>query len=196
MQDRNALRRQMRARRRALGDGERGAAARRLATHLCKSKTFLASRRIACYWQVDGEMDCHPLIERIWAMRKDCYLPVLDTLNDNSLWFVPYEPSDKLVLNRFGIPEPDRPMREHVRAGAVDLVLAPLVAFDGHGNRLGMGGGFYDRTLAFLLRRRLWLRPLVVGVAYEFQQVARLERQPWDVPLHGIATDREYLPCR
>jgi 5-formyltetrahydrofolate cyclo-ligase len=76
----------------------------------------------------------------------------------------------------------------------LDLVLTPLVAFDAQGHRLGMGGGFYDRSFAYLLRHSRWLRPRLIGLAYDFQRQTRLPHQPWDVPLHAIATDhRLYL---
>jgi 5-formyltetrahydrofolate cyclo-ligase len=79
---------------------------------------------------------------------------------------------------------------------SLDLVLAPLVAFDAHGNRLGMGGGFYDRSFAYLLRHTRWLRPRLIGLAYDFQRQSRLPSQAWDVPLQAIATDQHLYLSR
>jgi len=76
---------------------------------------------------------------------------------------------------------------------ALDLILLPLVAFDKSGHRLGMGGGYYDRTLAFLAHRRLWRKPHLLGTAYQFQQLETLPTQPWDIPLDGIATEQGVL---
>jgi 5-formyltetrahydrofolate cyclo-ligase len=75
----------------------------------------------------------------------------------------------------------------------LDLILTPLVAFDDQGNRLGMGGGFYDRTLAYLGRRKHWKKPRLIGTAHAFQQVARLPHESWDVPLHGVVTEKALL---
>lgn len=76
----------------------------------------------------------------------------------------------------------------------LDAIFMPLVGFDREGHRLGMGGGFYDRTLAFT---RHWPRavPKLVGLGHHSQEVARLPVQPWDVSLHAIATDREVIYC-
>lgn len=127
-------------------------------------------------------------------MNKTCYLPILDTLGANKLWFAPFTRCSKLKYNRFGIPEPQVPKRHWVRAQSLNLVLTPLVAFDMQGNRLGMGGGFYDRTLAFLNRRQYWFKPQVIGIGYDFQKTTGLIRQSWDVPLDGVVTpDNLYL---
>lgn len=187
---RNALRRRIRCQRRALSPRERSLRSLRLAEHLLRLPAFRRSRHLAVYLPNDGEVDLHPLIERAWAMGKRCYLPVLSPLFHNRLWFAPYTADTPLTLNRFRIPEPDLNWRSMRPAMALDLVLAPLVAFDAEGNRLGMGGGFYDRTFAYLMRRRLWHKPRLVGIAYGFQQVeGQLPSASWDVPLDDIVTD-------
>ncbi len=153
------------------------------------SPAFRNSGRIGVYLPNDGEMDPRPLLRRAWSMGKRCYLPVLDPLGSNRLWFVPYRAGDALRINRYGIPEPTHPARARVRAGALDLILAPLVAFDRHGHRLGMGGGYYDRSLAFLRHRRHWRRPRLYGLAFEFQRVKRLRAAAWDVALDGCFSE-------
>lgn len=132
-------------------------------------------------------MDLSPLISRLWSMGKRTYLP---GLHGQELWFLPYTRYTPLCRNRFGIPEPDAPPRSRCLRQALDLVLMPLVAFDESGNRLGMGGGYYDRTFAYLLNRRRWRRPMLLGVAYEFQCVESLPTRHWDVPLDGVVTDK------
>ncbi len=94
-------------------------------------------------------------------------------------------------MNRFGIPEPDIVRNGWVFASELDLVLAPLVAFDDEGNRIGMGGGFYDSSLNHLRLRRNWQRPYVVGVAHELQHLRSIGRNAWDVPLRGAITDKQ-----
>ncbi|MBI5450105.1 MAG: 5-formyltetrahydrofolate cyclo-ligase [Gammaproteobacteria bacterium] len=194
MADRTQLRAEMRSRRRSLAPALRQAAEQRIAQRLAGLNTLRQSRRIACYLANDGEIDLSQTIARLWARHRRCYLPVLDHLNGNSLWFAPYTPDTPLVVNCYGIPEPDVATRHYLRARSLELILAPLVAFDTQGNRLGMGGGYYDRTLQFLQRRHCWLRPRLLGIAYDFQRLPALPRQPWDVPLHGIITDQCYYP--
>lgn len=192
---RTELRQIMRAKRRALSPAERSACARQLARTLVMTHLFQRSRRIAFYLSVRGEMDLGPLMRHALALGKRVYLPVLAPGGAKRLRFAPYEENDKLVLNRFAIPEPAVPPCKQERPASLDLVFVPLVAFDDKGNRLGMGGGYYDRTFAFLKHRRYWQRPKLIGVAYEFQKVECLHTEPWDVPLYGIATESNlYLP--
>ncbi len=192
-QQRNTLRRELRQQRRALSPQQRRNAAAALERRLGSHPLFLRSRHIAFYLPNDGEMDLTPLIHRAQAMGKHCYLPVLSPLYHNRLWFASYHHNSKLVQNRFGIPEPIANWADMRPAWTLDLVLTPLVAFDSAGNRLGMGGGYYDRTLAYLARRRYWRKPQLLGTAYDFQQVERLPHEPWDVPLHGIVTESSLL---
>ena len=188
MVDRSQIRQQMRQQRNALSTQQLSDAAHNVARTVSRSPLFRNSQRIACYIANDNELSLELLIERIWQENKRCYLPVLDSIHRNRLWFAPYQPGSKMCLNRFGIAEPVYEKGSLVRAQSLDLVMVPLVAFDKVGNRLGMGGGFYDRSLAFLLRRRCWYKPRLCGVAYDFQQVNRLPVQPWDVPLSAVAT--------
>jgi len=187
---RNSLRRTLRQQRDALSDSEQRIAAAQLSTTVSTCRLFRVSQRIALYLPNGGEIDPQPLMERIWAAKKFCYLPILSRLRHDRLWFAPYTPDIPLTLNRFGIPEPSVPARRWVRAQELDLVLLPLVAFDMQGNRLGMGGGFYDKSLAFLRTRRVWRKPHLIGLAHDFQRVDALETCAWDVPLQAVATDR------
>jgi 5-formyltetrahydrofolate cyclo-ligase len=109
-----------------------------------KQFRFRAAQHIACYLPNDGELDMTSLIDQAWAMGKTVYLPVLSSIHRNHLHFLPYWPDDELVCNRYGIPEPVIRSRRMVDLKRLDLVLLPLVGFDFRGNRLGMGGGFYD----------------------------------------------------
>ena len=192
--DRSTLRKQMRKRRRMLSDSERRLKAEKLARLISTSRIFQKSRNIAFYLANDGEIDLRPLIKLAWKRKKHCYLPVLGLGHSHSLWFLPYTSATPLYLNSFGIREPRH--RRHTRqfkVQSLDLVLMPLVAFDDQGNRLGMGGGFYDRTLAFLHHRRQWRKPHLIGTAFSFQKVTPLETRVWDVPMEGVATDEELL---
>ena len=125
-----------------------------------------------------------------WKQKKLWHLPIIGLPNVNHLWFAPYRKHDALVINRFGIGEPDMPLHETTRTFGLDLILMPLVAFDINGNRLGMGKGYYDRTLQFLHLRRHWRKPRLVGIAYELQKFEQLPQQPWDIPLNAIVTEK------
>jgi 5-formyltetrahydrofolate cyclo-ligase len=125
-------------------------------------------------------------------MGKQVYLPILAGNPQEHLVFAPYRSDTKLKPNRFGIPEPQIGNEELLTPQYLDLVLTPLVAFDASGTRLGMGGGFYDRTFAFLNHPGHFSKPRLFGLAYELQRVDHLPRQPWDVPLQGIITERAF----
>lgn len=192
---RSQLRKAMRAKRRGLTERERLEASHQIALQLATARLFQHSRRIAFYYPNDGEVDPIPLMRRAWSMGKRCYLPKLYRIRTRRMWFAPIKEGARLTVNRFGIPEPDLSARYMIDARALDLIILPLVAFDVRGNRIGMGGGFYDNTLAFLNFRHSWLRPRLVGVAYEFQKVRSLRAYTWDVPLHAVVTEAAiYLP--
>lgn len=182
------LRQRLRAWRRNLSGVERQAAALAVAGRLAETTWFSEALTIAGYWACHGELDPAPLLERAWAEGKSVYLPVLD---GDALQFAPYRLDAPLRRNRFQIPEPDVSPETWRSPSAIDLALTPLVAFDRTGARLGMGGGFYDRSFAFL-RDLDWRgrRPRLVGLAYEFQRVETLVRQPWDVPLNAAVTEK------
>lgn len=186
---RNELRQAMRAKRQALSHAARAACAQSLAQRVAATSLFRHSRHIACYLPVGGEMDPQPLMQHALAADKRVYLPVLAPGATNHLRFASYREGDELIANRLAIPEPVIPPAELIEPMSLDLVLVPLVAFDEQGNRLGMGGGYYDRTFAFLKHRSHPHKPLLLGLAYEFQKVDTLVAERWDVPLHGIATE-------
>jgi len=188
------LRQQKRNLRRALSPAQQHHNSHLLCQHISRSRTYLSSKRIACYLANDGEIDPRQLIEHAWFMNKAVYLPILAPFRQ-SLYFAPYKADSRMKLNRFRIPEPVCHPSEWISARQLDLLLLPLVAFDTQGNRVGMGGGFYDRTLAYLQHRSCWKKPLLAGLAHEIQKVEQLERQHWDVPLNYIITEKQlYTP--
>ncbi len=180
----------MRAARRALSQAQQEAAARRLARRLLRMRDFLTARRIALYWPNDGEIDPRQALGIAWRMGKSCFLPVLFAGQRHRLVFSPLTPVTRLRANRFGILEPAE--EGYVLATELDVILLPLVAFDAHGNRIGMGGGYYDATLAFRSHRHCWRRPRLIGLAHELQKVDQIEGNAWDIPLDGILTDARY----
>lgn len=186
--DAHQLRQKMRTARRALAPVRQKQHALALAHQVCRQRVFINSHHLACYLSNDGEIDPQSICERAWQMHKQVYLPVLSPLG-HRLYFAPYQPDSALRANRFGIMEPDCHPRHWCSAQQLDLILLPLVAFDAAGNRLGMGGGFYDRSLAYRQHRQHWLKPRLLGLAHELQKTVRLETRSWDIPLDGIATE-------
>lgn len=180
----------MRAQRRALTPVEQALAAHALAKRVAATRLFRVCDRIACYIPNDGEIGTREILERIWGMCKTAFLPVVSRTGADRLAFAEASPGTKLRPNRFGIPEPVFSSAALVPAARLDLILLPLVAFDAAGHRLGMGRGFYDRSLEFLDRRIYWKRPRLLGLAYDFQRLERLPVDERDVALDGIVTDR------
>lgn len=134
-------------------------------------------------------MDLTTLQTHLRRHGKELCLPVLRPGKTNRLWFSPFGLGDRLRPNRFGILEPDTRRRPPLPLRVIDVVLMPLVGFDSALNRLGMGGGFYDRTLA-PLRHGKWRKPRLIGVAHECQRIEVLERRPWDIPMDSVVTER------
>jgi len=183
--DKKALRRTMRQKRRALPAYQQKQAAKGLALSLKTSELFKRCKHVAIYLANDGEIDPSLFIKQLWKSKKYCYLPVLHPIKKNSLWFYQYDKKTQLIPNRFGILEPSLKNKRRIPPWALDLVLFPLVAFDSKGGRLGMGGGFYDRTFEFTQEKTK-----LYGLAHHFQEVDKLPTEPWDIPLHGVATDK------
>jgi 5-formyltetrahydrofolate cyclo-ligase len=172
--------------RNALSDAQLRSAAHDMTLLLESTPEFHHAVHIAAYWPVKGEMDVLPLIEQARRYNKHVYLPVMV---GSTLKFAPYQPDMPMRDNRFGIPEPDVAQAQLVAPQDLDLVLVPLVVFDDYGNRLGMGGGFYDRTMHFLNENPNAFKPVLVGAAHEFQHTGEIPAETWDVPTRMVATE-------
>lgn len=188
---RQMLRKELRARRNGLNPTQQEAASAWALRHLMKLPKFLRAQHVALYIAADGELNPHPIAEQLWKMGKRCYLPVLHPTQEGHLWFLEYTPETQLKPNRLGIPEPDHRHTQKLAANLLDIVLLPLVGFDRQGGRLGMGGGFYDRTFAFHKGKKT--KPYLLGMAHTCQEVETLEMADWDIPLFGIVTDKELI---
>ena len=140
------------------------------------------AQHIALYISFDGEISTDKLIQILWAQGKQVYLPVLHPFNPNHLLFLRYLPDTPMLKNKFGIWEPKLNVQSVLPLEELDILFTPLVAFDKQGNRLGMGGGFYDRTLQHWQKSSF----IPVGLAHQCQQVEQLPTEAWDVPLHQI----------
>lgn len=188
---RQALRKELRARRNALSTTQQEAASAWALRHLMKLPQFLRAQHIALYMAADGELNPQPIAQQLWKMDKHVYLPVLHPTREGELWFLEYTAETPLRPNRFGIPEPDHRQERKLPAKLLDVVLLPLVGFDRKGGRLGMGGGFYDRTFAFHKGKKT--KPYLLGLAHACQEVESLKMADWDIPLFGVVTDKELI---
>lgn len=184
MLQRQEIRQQVRHLRRAMTDEQQAQAAEQLAELALNYAPLSAARNIALFLSVDGELNTRPLIARLWHLKKAVYLPVLHPFSPGNLLFLRYSPDTPLLPNKLRIPEPPLDIRQLITLDQLDLMLVPLVAFDQHGQRLGMGGGFYDRTLQNWRQHGF----LPVGLAHDCQQVDSLPVAEWDVPLPAVMT--------
>jgi len=190
--DLSALRRQLKRNRLALPPDIRATAEANALRRIQRVPQFRRARRIAGYVGSKGEIDPMPLLMLAAQMGKACYLPVLHPFRTSRLWFCRWRPGDRMVVNRFGIPEP-LPRRDRLLAARrLDLVIVPLLGFDSDCHRLGMGGGYYDRSFAFVNRLEHAKRPYLLGLAHESQRIDHLDSQPWDVTLDAVVSDRHY----
>ncbi len=190
--DQRELRRTFRRIRRELSPHARTRAAQSLRRAFLHQR-FLRARRIGFYLATAEEIDTWPLIAKACALGKSCYLPlVTDRLMrwvDPPLRYQQFNPlQPELAQNRFGILEPRWNPRAQIDIRRLDILLVPLVAFDRSGNRVGMGQGFYDRTLAPLVGSPQ--KPWLVGCAFSAQETSAIRQNEWDVKLDAILTEK------
>lgn len=188
---RRQLRTELRARRAALTAAERIAASQTLLEQLEQIPEFLTDQRIAGYWAIAGELPLAAVIAGLRARDQVYCLPIV--ADDRQLSFGAWSPGMAITTNRYGIPEPECTPSERLDPKQLDVVLLPLLGFDRTGHRLGFGGGYYDRSFAFLQGRSGVARPVLVGVGYAIQEVPTIEAMPWDVHLDYIVTERELI---
>ncbi len=181
------IRQSIRSKRNSLNTSQRNIAGNLLVEQLQLQQIIAKHQHIACFLSFDGEISTQPIIQQIFKQNKSCYLPKLRPYKPNRLWFIPYTTDSRLIPNRYAIDEVDQLPNHALAVSQLDLVLLPLVAFDKNGNRLGMGGGFYDATFAHLKNRQK--KPLFIGLAYQSQLVRGLPSDPWDLPLDGVCTE-------
>jgi 5-formyltetrahydrofolate cyclo-ligase len=165
---------------------------RRILQRLQRLPAWRAARCIAFYHAADGEVDPRMLAAKARQSGKMVVLPRLHHHTPFWMDFVPCGAGTALKRNRFGIAEPVGRVLQPI--WRIDLVLMPLVGFDRHGGRLGMGSGYYDRRFAFK-RHRSTLPPRLLGLAYGFQEIAQLPARPWDIPRSGVVTEQGWIRC-
>lgn len=190
----HSLRRTLKQRRRQIPPDQRTLLNARLTSHIQQLPVFRRAQHIAGYVACGGEADPLALLRLAQRQRKQCYLPVLHPFLPRKLLFAPWTTTTPMRHNRFGIPEPVYSVAHCIQPALLNLVLTPLLGFDHQAHRLGMGGGFYDRTFAFRRWRQHWHQPCLLGMAFTEQQCPTLPQYPWDVALDLVVTPEAIFP--
>lgn len=188
--NKHQIRQHMRAARRSLSQEQQQRAADQVCEQVIHINRYRFSQNVGFYLSFDSELDPTSLLLHAHQTGKKCYLPALHPRQIGMLSFFPYVPGDPLIPNRFGILEPALAHEQQPHPSwQLDIVFTPLVAFDKHKNRLGMGKGYYDRTFAFLNTLTSAHKPYLIGLAYQMQQVPQLTIEAHDVRLEMIVTE-------
>ena len=170
---------------------EREDASDEIAATVSRSAWFQRSQYVACYIGTAREVDTWPIIARAWRMKKRVFAPVLE--KNSRMRFRELTAKSTLLRQQHGILEPVA--GEFILPRMLDLVLTPLVAFDAQNNRIGMGGGYFDRTFSFLKDREHHFHPKLIGIAFACQQVEKITPNPWDIRLFSIISDEQTDAC-
>jgi 5-formyltetrahydrofolate cyclo-ligase len=157
--------------------------------HIChrflNSGLFFRAKNIACYLSSENEVDTSLIFERAWKAKKRVYVPIIE--KHRQMRFVQIKRNTRLERNHFGIWEPVS--GTDISSTELDVVVTPLVTFDEKLNRIGMGGGYFDRYFSFLKSNQQWLKPKLVGFAFECQKVEQIGSNPWDIRLYRVITE-------
>ncbi|RPA64656.1 5-formyltetrahydrofolate cyclo-ligase [Shewanella frigidimarina] len=186
---RENIRRHVRQERNSLSTEEQSQLALIASRHMLAEIQAQSAQHVALYFTHDGELATQKLIEALWDVDVNLYLPRIHPFSKGNLLFVRYDRDSVMVNNQYGISEPQLNVQHVITVDNLDMIITPLVAFDEHGNRMGMGGGYYDRTLAQVVDNK----PLAVGFAHDCQQVSQVPTDFWDIPLPVIITPTRRL---
>jgi 5-formyltetrahydrofolate cyclo-ligase len=171
--------------RREMNVEERAIASQIICDKVTRSRDFLSAKFVACYLPMPDEVDVRLVIERGWRANKRIFVPI--THNSGEMFFREIRPDTTLVRNSMSIWEPES--GDSVSPRALQLVVTPTVVFDSSNHRIGMGGGYYDRCFSFLRHRRSWLKPKLVGVAFNCQKVEKISPNIWDIRLYRTISE-------
>ena len=184
-EEKRALRERMRRLRAGIPAEEREARGRAVASAALALPEAVTARTVLTFLSFGAELPTGPLVEAILAAGKRLVVPFLV---GGHMEAAPYRPGDAVLDSSYGAHEPAS--RAPLDPTEVDLVLAPGLAFDRDGNRLGYGGGYFDAYL-----RRLRPAAARAAVAFHEQVLARVPAGPADERVQVIVTDREIVRC-
>ncbi|MBD1572413.1 5-formyltetrahydrofolate cyclo-ligase [Vibrio sp. S17_S38] len=186
---RDRIRTLIRKRRQALSPQDQTQAGLDLLNQIKKLPHIIRAKSIALYLSIDGEVDTTPSIKWLWQQNKQVLLPVIHPFSSGHLLFLNYLPTTPMLINQYGILEPILDKTQICPLSNIDIIFTPLVAFDESGQRLGMGGGYYDRTLEKSFETGEGAQ--AIGLAHNCQKVDTLPTQHWDIPLSIIVTPKQ-----
>ncbi|CAM2937621.1 5-formyltetrahydrofolate cyclo-ligase [Vibrio rarus] len=182
---RSDIRKHIRAVRGALSHTQQNHASSQLVKQFRQLTELTTAKNVALYLANDGEIDPILAIQWCWENGINTCIPVLHPFSKGQLLFLQYNEHSQLQKNKYGILEPKLRMQDIIPAAQLDIIFTPLVAFDTQGQRLGMGGGYYDRTLAPFTNIAT---PKPIGIAHDCQHLEQLPSKEWDIPLEKIVT--------
>ncbi len=190
MFDKSYLRQSLRKKRNALSAQRQQQHAQQIAQLIENTVLWKTSEHIGLYHARDGEVLTTPLIQRIWTTQKKiAYLPKIMDATQRLMHFVPWHEDQSLILDEYNLLLPENSDKTSISGCSIPLILTPLVSFDEFGSRLGMGGGYYDKTF-----EAPETRPILIGLAHSLQYSSTpLPKQMWDVPLDAVITEKKCL---
>lgn len=183
------LRRLAAAARSALSPHQRREASEAISKQVLRLALIRRGLRIACYISMRSEVDTWPLLNALWGLHKRVHLPIVDRQRTRRMRFITFSPDSRLRRNPMGVREPTSRFGRATKAHHLDVILVPLVAFDAQCRRIGMGGGYFDTTFAFLQDTTMWRKPRLIGLAFDCQRVDEIIPNPWDISLDLVVTE-------
>lgn len=184
---RNNTRNEIRQKRKALHEDEVAKCSELVRRVVLEHEFLKQNRCIASYHSFSGEIDTVEINKALRLAGHHMALPVIHPEEKGLMDFYSYEKPEDLILNRFKIPEPVVSEENLVQPNHLEVVIVPLVGFNEKGERLGMGGGYYDRML-----KKISCECLTLGLAYDFQLIPEIKSQPWDMPLDEVITPTKH----
>lgn len=184
---RNNARNEIRQKRKALHEDEVAKCSELVRRVVLEHEFLKQNRCIASYHSFSGEIDTVEINKALRLAGHHMALPVIHPEEKGLMDFYSYEKPEDLILNRFKIPEPVVSAENLVQPHKLEVVIVPLVCFNEKGERLGMGGGYYDRML-----KKISCECLTLGLAYDFQLIPEIKSQPWDMPLDEVITPTKH----
>jgi len=187
----HSIRQQAKQHRQSLSHKALQSAEQRLCVQLKRSKLIKHQAKIAYYLASAGEISCQAFCQQ--RNITQLYLPKLYR-KSYTMRFHPRKAfKQQLKKHRWGMLEPTA--KAFIASKQLDVILLPLSAFDQQGHRLGLGGGYYDRALAFT-QRPGFIKPILIGLAHESQQAASIKKEDWDIAVDFVVTDRRVIHCQ